>query len=117
MPFQCYRSRASLRSTPIGGLFISCDGTRRIIPDYCLNQAELLNESRLLRLHYSSCEVEVAGQGLDQLFEDASMGKLGEIHVTPRGTAPGVEPWVTSIVVVPPPQSPFSVSGEERFDG
>ena len=117
MSFQCYTPRASLRATPVGGLFLSSDRTRRIIPDYCLNQAELLNGSRLLRISYSFCAVEVAGQGLEPIFEDASIGKLGQVSVAPRGAAPDAEPWVTSIVTVPLPQSPFPLSGEGRFDG
>ncbi len=117
MTFQCYTPRASLGSTPVGGLFISSDGNRCIIPDYCLNQAELLNGSRLLRLNYSSCIVEVAGRGLGPIFEDVSIGKLGEIQTAPRDMAPGIEPWVSSIVTLPLPQSLFPVSGEERFDG
>ncbi len=79
MAFQCYTPRASLRSALMGGLFISTDGTRRVIPDHWLNQAELLDGSRLLRLSYSFCTVEVSGEGLDPIFEDASIGKVGAI--------------------------------------
>ena len=68
MSFQCYTSRASLRSTLIGGLFISTDGTSRVLPDHWLTYAELLEGSRLLRLGYSFCTIEVAGQCLDYVL-------------------------------------------------
>jgi hypothetical protein len=116
MSFQCYTPRTSLRSALTGGLFISCDGTRRVIPDHCLQQAELLNGSRFLRFSYSCCTIEVSGQGLDPVFEDASIGKLGAIQAVPPGPVPTGQLWVTSIVIVPLPQSPFSASGEGSFD-
>jgi hypothetical protein len=100
MPFQCYTPRASLRSAMIGGLFISADGARRIVPDQWLTQAELLHGARLLRLSYSFCSIEIAGQCLEPIFEDAGTGKLGAIHVASANAAPGGQLWVTSIIVI-----------------
>ena len=113
MSFQCYTSRTSLRSTMTGALFILSDGTQRVIPDHWLNQAEILDGSRLLRLSYSFCTIEVSGQCLDPIFEDASIGKLGAIQAAPPEAAPGGQLWVTNIVAIALPQSPFSASEEE----
>ncbi len=84
MSFQCYIPRASLRSAFIGGLFVSAAGTRRLVPDHWLLQAEIIDGARLLRLSYSCCTIEVAGQLLQPIFEDASVGKLGAIHAAPE---------------------------------
>jgi hypothetical protein len=105
--------RASLPSALTGGLFISADGTQRIVLVHGLNQTELLYGSRLLRLSYSFCTIEVSGRELDSIFEDASIGRLGTIQVAPVGAVPGDEPWVTSIAAIVPPQSPFSAHEEE----
>ena|SRR5262245_11249572 len=101
MSFQCYSSRASLRSASVGGMFVMADEAKRVIPDHWLIQAELLQNGCLLRLSYTFCTVEVAGRGLDTIFEDASVGKLGAIQAAPPQTTAGEgQPWVTSIVVV-----------------
>jgi hypothetical protein len=84
----------------IGGLFISADGARRIVSDQWLTQAELLHGARLLRLSYSFCSIEIAGQCLEPIFEDAGTGKLGAIHVAPANAASGGQLWVTSIIVI-----------------
>jgi hypothetical protein len=117
MSFQCYTPRALLRSALTGGMFISADGTRRVIPDHWLSQVELLHGSRLLRLTYSFCTIEVSGESLDPIFEDASIGKLGAIQAASREAVRGAEQlWVTSIIAVPPPETHFPVSGQECFD-
>src|SRR5213594_781800 len=113
MSFQCYIPRASLRSALIGGLFVSADGTRRLVPDHWLHQAELLDGARLLRLSYSCCTIEVAGQLLEQIFEDASIGKLGAIHAAPEKPAPLDRLWVTSIVAITPAEAPFAAFERE----
>src|SRR5437867_13284533 len=102
MSFQCYTPRASLRSALIGGLFVSADGTRRLVPDHWLHQAELLDGGRLLRLSYSCCTTEVAGQLPKPILEDASIGKLGAIHAAPERPAPHRCLWVPSVTAVPP---------------
>jgi len=107
MSFQCYIPRASLRSALIGGLFVSAEGTRRLVPDHWLHQAELLDGERLLRLSYSCCTIEVAGQLLQPIFEDASIGKLGAIHEAPATPAPHGRLWVTSVVAIRPAEVPF----------
>jgi hypothetical protein len=100
MSFQCYSSRASLRSASVGGMFVMADGAKRVIPDPWLIQAERLQNGRLLRLSYTFCTVEVAGRGLDTIFEDASIGKLGTIQAAPHQTTAEGQLWVTSIIVV-----------------
>jgi hypothetical protein len=93
-------------------LFIMPDGMQRVIPDHWLNQAELLGGSRLLRLGYSFCTIEVSGRGLDSIFEDAAIGRLGAIQAAPAGAVPGDGPWVTGIVAIMLSQSPFSAHEE-----
>ncbi|MBN1566801.1 MAG: hypothetical protein JXA73_03075 [Acidobacteria bacterium] len=116
MSFQCYTSRTSMRSTLTGGLFISADGSQRIIPDHWLVQAELLNGSRLLRLSYSFCTIEVSGRNLDPIFEDAGIGKLGAVQASASEKMPSEQLWVTNIIVVAPPEPPSSASEQEYFD-
>jgi hypothetical protein len=117
MSIQCYIPRASLHSALIGGLFVTADGTRRLIPDHWLLQAELLDEGSLLRLSYTSCTIEVAGQSLKTIFEDASIGKVGAIHEAPPGQeAPHGLLLVTSIFVIAPPEAPALPFGGERSD-
>src|SRR5439155_22108522 len=102
MPFQCYTSRASMRSALIGGLFIPADGGRRVVPDHWLTQAELLEGARLLRLSYTFCTIEVAGECLDLLLEVANIGKLGATQAAPPQAAPGGLLWVMCIVAFAP---------------
>jgi len=116
MPFQCYTPRASMRSALIGGLFVSADGTRRVLPDHWLTQAELLEGARLLRLSYTFCTIEVAGECLDLIFEDASIGKLGAIQAAPPQAASGGQLWVTSIVAIAPPEASGLPFERERSD-
>ncbi len=116
MSFQCYTSRPLLRSNSIGGLFISADGSRRIVPDHWLAQIELLPGGHLLRLSYSFCIVEITGQYLDPIFEDAGVGKLGAVVAAASEAAPNGQLWVTSIIFIAPPQAPASVSDQESFD-
>jgi len=113
MSFQCYIPRASLRSALIGGLFVSADGTRRLVPDHWLHQAELLEGARLLRLSYTFCKIEVAGECLDLIFEDTSMGKLGAIHVAPERPAPHGCLWVTSVTAMTPADAPLEAFERE----
>ena len=78
MTSQCYLPRSSERSV-IGAVFVTIGGVRRFIPDHFLAEAELSEQGRLLRLIYTCCTVEVAGQRLEVLFEDAIVGRLGTI--------------------------------------
>ena len=116
MTFQCYIPRASMRSALIGGLFVSADGTRRVVPDHWLAQAELLEGARLLRLSYTFCTIEVAGECLEPIFEDASIGKLGAIRAAPPQAVPGGQLWVTSIVAIAPPEASGLPFERERSD-
>ena len=108
MSFQCYIPRASFRSALAGAMFISPDGSRRVIPDRWLNQAELRRGSRMLRLTYSFCAIEVSGDGLEPIFEDASIGRLGTIQAAPAKEIRDKQLWVTGIAIVPLLESPFS---------
>ena len=112
MSFHCYTPRALQRSASIGGLFVLPDGSRHAIPDHWLAQATLLHCGRLLRLNYTFCTVEVAGQSLDPIFEDASIGKIGSVQAAPPEAVPGSQLWVTSILVIAPSPSP-----ESQFEG
>ncbi len=116
MSFQSYSSRASLRSALVGGLFVLAGGVKRVIPDQWLVQAELLQNGRLLRLSYTFCTIEVAGQNLDPIFEDASIGKLGAIQAAPPQEVPGGQPCVTSIIVVAAGPQSASEFEEGCFD-
>jgi hypothetical protein len=64
MTSHCYVSRTSLRSALSGAVFAIGDGVRKNIPDPWFRQAELLREGRLLRIHYTFCVIEIAGQML-----------------------------------------------------
>jgi len=113
---QCYTPRASLRSALVGGLFVSADGTRRLVPDHWLFQAELLHGARLLRLSYTCCTIEVAGQFLEPIFEDASIGRLGAIHTGSGEPAPSGCLWVTGIVAMKPAENDIPLSEQELSD-
>src|SRR6266516_5298080 len=113
MSFQFYIPRASMRPALIGGLFVSADGTRRLVPDHWLHQAELLEGARLLRLSYTFCKIEVAGECLDLIFEDTSIGKLGAIHAAPERPAPHGCLWVTSVTAMTPAEAPLEAFERE----
>jgi hypothetical protein len=99
--FQCYLSRSS-QSTVIGAVFVTAGGVRRFIPDHLLAEAELSEQGRLLRLTYTFCTVEVAGQRLQVLFEDAIVGRLGTILQALPAPPPRDQPWVSSIMAIVP---------------
>jgi len=81
-------------------MFVMSDGVKRVIRDQWLVQAELLQKGRLLRLSYTFCTVEVAGRGLDTIFEDASVCKLGTIQAAPPQTTAEGQLWIGGIIVV-----------------
>ena len=99
MTFQCYLPRPSER-VAIGAVFVTAAGVRRLIPDHCLTEVELSEHGRLLRLIYTCCTVEVAGQRLDVLFEDAIAGRLGTVLQAPLTPAVRDQPWVSSLVAI-----------------
>ena len=101
MSFQCYLPR-SLQHTTIGAVFVTLDGIRHLIPDHWLSRAELCEKGRLLRLIYTFGTIEVAGHGLEVLFEDAAAGRLGIVSQAPPTAAPHVQPWVSSLVALAP---------------
>jgi len=101
MTFQCYVPR-SLQQTAVGAVFVTLDGVRRLIPDHWLSQAELHEKGRLLRLIYTFGTIEVAGDGLEVLFEDATAGRLGIVSQAPPAAVASVQPWVTSLVTLAP---------------
>jgi hypothetical protein len=100
MTSHCYVSRTSLRSALLGPVIALGDGVQRIIPDPWFRQAELLREGRLLRLHYTFCVIEIAGQKLGAIFEDASAGHLGFLQAAHGEPKPEGELWITGITVI-----------------
>ena len=102
MSFQCYTPRTSLRANINGGMFILADGTRRFIPDHWLTQAELIKGSCLVRLTYTFCMIEISGQLLDPIFEDATANKLGAVQAAPAPAGTSEQLRVTNIVVMTP---------------
>jgi hypothetical protein len=101
MTFQCYVPH-SLQQTAIGTVFVTLDGVRHLIPDHWLSRAELCEKGRLLRLIYAFGTIEVAGQGLEVLFEDAAAGRLGTVSQAPPAPVSHVQPWVSSLVALAP---------------
>src|SRR3989442_14600102 len=114
MSFECYIPCTLLRSAMIGGVFVSADGTRRLVPGHWLLDPELLDGERLLRLSYSCCTIEVAGQMLQPIFEDASIGKLGAIHAAPERPAPHGCLLVTSVTAMTPAEAPLEAFERDR---
>jgi hypothetical protein len=99
----------------IGGLFISADGSRRLVPDQWFHQAELSNNAELLRLGYTFGTVEVSGRSLDIIFEDAAAGRLGVV-VAVYGDAPASGLWVANIVYLPQSATPIAASEKDCLD-
>ncbi len=102
MSFQCYTPRTSLRPNINGGMFTLADRTRRFIPDHWLTQAELVKGSSLVRLTYTFCMIEISGQRLDQIFEDATSGRLGAVQAASPSADISEQLRVTNIVVTAP---------------
>ena len=98
-----------------GGLFISADGSRRVIPNQFLLQAELSNDATMLRLSYTFCSIEVSGRSLEQIFDDALSGRLGAISALPCD-AHSVAPWVTSIIFKSPEAARIPSPEQESSD-
>jgi len=101
MTFQYYLPRSSERAA-IGAVFVTAGGVRRLIPDHWLTEVELSQQGGLLRLTYAYCTVEVAGQRLHVLFEDAIAGRLGTVIQAPLTPAVRYQPWVSSLVAIVP---------------
>jgi hypothetical protein len=77
-----------------------------MIPDHWLAQAELSEDGRLLRLFYTCRTVEVAGQRLETLFEDAVAGRLGMIiEGASKQPATLDQLWVSSLVAAAPAEA------------
>ena len=111
MPFQCYLPR-SAQHTAVGAVFVTLDGVRRLIPDHWLSQVELCEKGQLLRLIYTFGTIEVAGQGLEVLFEDATAGRLGIVSQAPPTAVPRPRPWVSSLVALAPNEAIESIQRE-----
>ena len=101
MTFQCYLPR-SLQRPVIGAVFVTVDGTHRLIPDHWLTEVELSEQGRLLRLIYTCGTIEVAGRQLEAVFEDAVNGRLGTILQGPPTLVLWDRPWVSSLVALAP---------------
>ena len=93
----CYTPSTSFRNGMAGGLFVSTDGSRHVMPDQCLLQAELLNDATLLRFRYTFGVIEVSGQSLESIFDDALADRLGAVNAS-SGDVPFTGLWVTNIV-------------------
>jgi hypothetical protein len=120
MSLKCYTPRAEHRAALIGGLFIRPNNDSCLVPDHCLVKAELLSGSRMLKLTYSYCIVEVAGRCLDAIYEDACISKLGTIRVaSPEEceSAPDNQLCVASLVITPPLETEYSASEQEWING
>lgn len=113
MTFQCYVPR-SLQQTAVGAVFVTLDGVRHLIPDHWLSRVELHEKGRLLRLIYTFGTIEVAGEGLEVVFEDAAAGRLGTVSQAPPGAVSHVLPWVSSLVALAPNEAIGFIRRESR---
>ncbi len=116
MSFQCYTPRTSLRPNINGGMFTLADGSCRFIPDHWLTQAELVKRSSLVRLTYTFCMIEISGQRLDQIFEDATTSRLGAVQATSPSADTSEQLRVTNIVVMAPASQSESSFEREYSD-
>ncbi len=116
MPFPCDTPRTSLRPNIAGGLYILADGTRRYIPDHWLTQAELVKGSIMVRLTYTFCMIEISGQRLDPIFEDATTGRLGAVQAALPSADISEQLRVTSIVFTTPAAQPDASFEREHSD-
>jgi len=100
-------------------VFINPDGERRIIPDHSLLDAQLLTDSTLLCLVYSTGVIGITGYRLDSIFNDVAAGRLGIVTVAvpaddTEAIASSTGPFVTGIIHTP--ISALEASGLRRFD-
>jgi len=94
----CYKPRNSDR---VGGIFITADGTRCMIPDKYLKSAKLQNDSTLLRLSYSAFVVDISGYCLGDIFNDVINGKLGTVIVpNPADDKPDSDIYATNVTSI-----------------
>jgi hypothetical protein len=85
-----------------GAIFVTAGGVRCFVPDHWLVEVELSEQGRLLRLTSAGCSVEVAGQRLEGLVEDAIVARLGRLLQTPSMPELPHQPWISSIVAMVP---------------
>jgi hypothetical protein len=62
-----------------GETLIFSDGTCRFLHNHYFAEAKLINDSTLLKLYYSFCRVEIAGERLKAIFNDIAAGRMGTI--------------------------------------
>jgi hypothetical protein len=96
--FQC-TSPGSSQPCAIGTVFVTADELPRLILDHWLVQAELSEHGRLLRL--ICCAIEVTGQHLETLFQDAWVGRMRVVE-GPAVSMPGDQLWVNRILAIAP---------------
>jgi len=84
-----------------GETFIFPDGTRRFIHHRYFVQAKLMNDETLLKLYYSFCRVEIAGENLNYILTDLVTDRMGTIFIDPEdyGNSPK-RVVITSIVYI-----------------
>jgi len=87
--------------TSIGETIIITDGTRRVLANSYFVNAKLMNESTLLKLYYSYCRVEIAGENLNAIFNDIVAGKMGTISIDENIPQFASIPVITSIIYIP----------------
>ncbi len=102
-PESCYTTRSAFRKQNAGAVFTFLAGQRRWIPDLCVSYAQVSPDASELKLVYSACVVNLYGQHLGSIFEDAMSHQLGEIQ---EGGVPDGLPktglWVTSMEILDP---------------
>ena len=111
---KCYSTRIGAHY--IGGIFITNNGFRRMIPDDQLREVKF--GDNLLRLVYSSCLMEISGYRLENIFNDTTMGKLGTLTAAfpsddPVAAEKTNEPFITSIVYLTMTPETAADLGEE----
>jgi len=114
----CYSTRIGRHY--VGGIFITSDGFRRMIPDDELKEAKF--EDNILRLNYSTCVMEVSGYRLEKIFDDATIGKLGTLTVAVPADNPEAAndaadlPFITSIIhIAMTPQAASDMESEYEY--
>ena len=98
----CYTPRTSSASPLIGGIFIGQNGIRRVLPDQWITSAELMEDSKILHIRYTSCVMVINGFRLDGIFDDITNGKLGKVRIAAdtedaKAAETTTGPFVTSI--------------------
>ena len=89
-----------------GGKFIAHKRFNLFIPDSWLQSAHINENAEILYLHYTTCTVRINGYRLNNIYDDATLGKLGTVIAAPGENTPAMkkaeknfEPYITSIII------------------